>query len=72
MKMIPTLATLMAFTSLAISAETKTEKKVNISEFTLGKTISGTEITTETVTGHPVVIDYWGVNCGPCICLGSA
>ena len=67
MKMIPTLATLVAFTSLAISAETKTEKKVNISEFTLGKTISGTEITTETVTGHPVVIDYWGVNCGPCL-----
>lgn len=43
------------------------EKKVNLSEFQLGQTLAGTEITAETVKGHPTVIDYWGIHCGPCL-----
>ena len=41
--------------------------KVNISQFTFGKTLSGGEVTAESLKGKPVLIEVWGVNCPPCL-----
>ncbi|MES2708215.1 MAG: TlpA disulfide reductase family protein [Verrucomicrobiota bacterium] len=62
MKLLPALL-FSALLPFAARAETK----VNISQFTLGKTISGTEVTAETVKGKPVLIEFWGINCAPCL-----
>lgn len=67
MKMTSAWTTLAFLTGMAFAADPKTENSHNISEWTLGKTISGTEITADTVKGHPTVIDYWGIHCGPCL-----
>ena len=41
--------------------------KVNLSQFSFGKTLSGAEVTAESLKGSPVIVEFWGVNCGPCL-----
>lgn len=40
---------------------------VNLSEFTLGETVSGDPVTPGDLRGKAVVLEFWGVNCGPCL-----
>ncbi len=41
--------------------------KVNLSQFSFGKTLAGAEVTAESLKGSPVIVEFWGVNCGPCL-----
>jgi thiol-disulfide isomerase/thioredoxin len=73
MKHLPSLLTslaLLAALPTALRAEAKTETavaQVNLSQFSFGKTIAGTEVTAESLKGSPVIVEFWGVNCGPCL-----
>ncbi len=70
MKLIPTLFLCLAFPAFLTAAETADSgavAKVNLSQFKFGKTISGTEVTPESLKGSPVIVEFWGVNCGPCL-----
>ena len=42
-------------------------EKVNLSQFKFGKTIAGEEVTAESLKGKPVVVEFWGTRCGPCL-----
>lgn len=70
MKLLPTLVLCLSLPSLMIAAdkaETAAPAKVNLSQFKFGKTLSGTEVTADSLKGSPVVVEFWGVNCGPCL-----
>ena len=70
MKLLPALILGLSLPYLMIAAEKEAPAavaKVNLSQFKFGKTISGTEVTTESLQGSPVVVEFWGVNCGPCL-----
>lgn len=73
MKRISNFLTCLALAAAfptALIADDKTETataKVNLSQFTFGKTISGSEVTADSLKGSPVIVEFWGVNCGPCL-----
>ena len=70
MKLLPALFLCLSLPCPLFAAdkeETTTSAKVNLSEFKFGKTISGTEVTAESLKGSPVIVEFWGVNCGPCL-----
>ena len=70
MKLLPALFLCLALPCPVFAAdkeETSATAKVNLSQFTFGKTLSGTEVTTDSLKGSPVIVEFWGVNCGPCI-----
>lgn len=49
------------------TAAAESASKVNLSQFKFGRTVSGTEVTAESLKGSPVIVEFWGVNCGPCL-----
>lgn len=53
-------------TLLATAAE---EPKHTLSEWKIGATLFGEEISESDMKGKVVVIEHWGVKCGPCIAL---
>jgi thiol-disulfide isomerase/thioredoxin len=70
MKLLPALFLCLALACPVFAAdkeETSATAKVNLSQFTFGKTLSGTEVTTDSLKGSPVIVEFWGVNCGPCL-----
>ena len=70
MKLLPALFLCLALPCPVFAAdkeETAATTKVNLSQFTFGKTLSGTEVTTDSLKGSPVIVEFWGVNCGPCL-----
>jgi thiol-disulfide isomerase/thioredoxin len=74
MKLLPALLLCLALPCPVFAADKEKEKeesttkaKVNLSQFKFGKTISGTEVTAESLKGSPVIVEFWGVNCGPCL-----
>lgn len=78
MKLLPALLLLSLAPALSLpvhaadKAKDKKESeetvaKVNLSEFKFGKTVSGTEVTADYLKGSPVIVEFWGVNCGPCL-----
>lgn len=80
MKPIPTLLLLSLATMLTLPVQaadkdkekdkkdaTESVAKVNLSEFKFGKTVSGTEVTADSLKGSPVIVEFWGVNCAPCL-----
>ena len=52
----------LAFTLQASAADTHT-----ISEWKLGPLIAGPQVTLDDAKGKAVLIDYWGIHCGPCL-----
>ena len=70
MKLLPALFLCLALPCPVFAAdkeESSATAEVNLSQFTFGKTLSGTEVTTESLKGSPVIVEFWGVNCGPCL-----
>lgn len=41
--------------------------KVKTSDIRLGKYVSGAKLTADDLKGKVVMVDFWGVNCGPCL-----
>lgn len=70
MKLLPALFLCLALPCPVFAEEkeeTSATAKVNLSQFSFGKTISGAEVTTDSLKGSPVIVEFWGVNCGPCL-----
>lgn len=59
-------ALVYGLSSLTRAAE---ESEHKLSEWTLGETLFGEEVTKDDMKGKVVVIDHWGVQCPPCIAL---
>lgn len=54
--------------SIASGAETATPSHT-LSEFKVGRTITGPAIDLQQAKGKAVFIDAWGIHCGPCLAL---
>lgn len=73
MKLLPLLLFSLALPLPAFAADkeettsSSATAKVNLSEFKFGRTLSGDEVTAESLKGNPVIVEFWGVNCGPCL-----
>jgi thiol-disulfide isomerase/thioredoxin len=70
MKILPALLLCFALPLPVMAADkagSATVAKVNLSEFTFGKTISGAEVTAASLKGSPVIVEFWGIHCGPCL-----
>lgn len=68
----------LSFSLTAIAADKKDEKKDDksapetatahtLADFKIGDLITGPEVKLDEIKGKAVVIENWGVNCGPCI-----
>ncbi len=74
MKLLPALLLCLALPFPVFAADKEKEEatskaKVNLSQFKFGRTISGTEVTAESLKGSPVIVEFWGVRCGPCLAV---
>lgn len=47
------------------ASETASEHK--LSEFKVGTYLSGPEVTDSSLEGKAVIMEFWGINCGPCL-----
>lgn len=47
------------------AADTKSD--ATLSQFKLGELITGPEVKLDEIKGKGVVLEYWGVHCGPCL-----
>jgi thiol-disulfide isomerase/thioredoxin len=73
--LLHTALAVIALTFCAGAADKKEEKKESaadttahtLSEFSIGAAITGPEVKLEDIKGKAVVIEHWGVHCGPCI-----
>ena len=70
MKSIPSL--LAAFVALALPAladdkDTKASSDANLSQVKFTEVVNGAAFDKAALEGKVVVIEEWGVNCGPCI-----
>ena len=48
-------------------AESKFNMKVTTSDIKLGTQLTGATLTADDLKGKVVVVDFWGVNCAPCL-----
>lgn len=65
---ISTLAALLVLSIPAWAAETSPSASGHsIGEWKLGARIAGPEVTLDQAKGKAVLLDYWGINCGPCL-----
>ena len=61
------LATI-ALGAAAFAADKKpTVPEAKLSDFTIGAVVSGPAVSLANTGGKAVVIEAWGVNCGPCL-----
>jgi thiol-disulfide isomerase/thioredoxin len=68
MKSLPgILASLAVITAMAVPASFAVEKKAKFSDWDLGKVAFGEKVGKKDVKDKVVVLEYWGVNCPPCI-----
>ena len=55
-------------TATALAADKKAAAPAhNLSEFKIGATITGPEVKLDEIKGKAVLIDAWGIHCGPCL-----
>ena len=67
-----TLLRFLSITALSVTASFAADKKNaapahTLSEFKIGAAITGPEVKLEEVSGKAVLIDAWGIHCGPCL-----
>jgi thiol-disulfide isomerase/thioredoxin len=62
-----TLASLVLVTVIGLPALSAAEKKAKVTDWDLGKVAFGEKVGRKDVKGEVVVLEYWGVNCPPCI-----
>src|SRR5262245_4676012 len=68
MKTLPKMIASMAvLTAMVLPASLAAEKKAKFSDWNLGKVVFGEKVGKKDVKGKVVVLEYWGVNCPPCI-----
>lgn len=58
------IAGLLAATSVSASAA---NMQVKTADIALGKHVSGPTLAADGLAGHVVVLEFWGINCPPCI-----
>jgi thiol-disulfide isomerase/thioredoxin len=62
------ILTTLAFCTAAFAADKKEAlPDAKLSDFTIGEVVSGPAVNLANTGGKAVVIEAWGVNCGPCI-----
>lgn len=62
------LLTTIALATAAFAADKKPAvPDAKLSDFTIGEVVSGPAVSLANTGGKAVVIEAWGVNCGPCI-----
>lgn len=68
MKALPFLVVIALTVAGSLAAEKKAPVPAhNLSEFKVGAPITGPEVKLEDVKGKAVLIDAWGIHCGPCL-----
>jgi len=74
MKLLPIFAAVLGTcTGVLCAADTKADPKAagshQLSEFHIGTLITGPEAKLDDAKGKAVLIDAWGIHCGPCLSL---
>ena len=59
--------TLILFTAAASLHAAEATPSAQLSQFKLGAYITGPQATLESAAGKAVLIDAWGIHCGPCL-----
>ena len=59
--------TLVLFTAAASSHAAEATPSAQLSQFKLGAYITGPQATLDSAAGKAVLIDAWGIHCGPCL-----
>ncbi|MCW1885275.1 TlpA family protein disulfide reductase [Luteolibacter flavescens] len=72
MKAIPALIALVALALPAFAADKKNKDKASVpdasvSQVKWAEVVNGASFDKDALTGKVVVVEEWGVNCGPCI-----
>lgn len=67
MKTFLSIISTIALSISAYAADKKEALTGNLSDYKLGRLITGPAVDLSAAAGKAVVIEKWGVNCGPCI-----
>ena len=67
MKTLLAILTCTIIAAGAFAAEKKTLPDANVTDFKIGEVVSGDTVDLANTGGKAVVIEAWGVRCGPCI-----
>ena len=68
MRHVLLFVSLLVLTAISLpAAETAAAGGITISEFKLGPHLDGPQLTLDDAKGKAVLIDEWGVHCGPCL-----
>lgn len=67
MKKQPFYCGLALTLAVCLSLMTNLARAADLSRMDLGSYVSGPKITNNDLKGRFVLVEYWGVNCGPCI-----
>ena len=67
MKQLLSYLGVLALGVSAIAAEKKDVPSAKVTDFKIGELITGPAVDLSNTAGKAVVIEAWGVNCGPCL-----
>ncbi len=67
-KLLPLLLCFLSFTNLSLhAADGKAAADHSLSEYKLGTVLANDEVTMDGLKGKVVVLEMWGIHCGPCL-----